>query len=71
MKKFQVIAVIGIVLVAVGMVINQEILIHKNEELNDRVDQQAKEIIKLTEENSSLWDNYYMNVSNYEGEYYE
>lgn len=71
MKKFQVIAIIGIILVAVGMVINQEILIHKNEELNDRVDQQAKEIIKLTEENSSLWDNYYMNVSNYEGEYYE
>ena len=71
MKKFQVIAIIGIILVAVGMVIDQEILIHKNEELNDRVDQQAKEIIKLTEENSSLWDNYYMNVSNYEGEYYE
>ena len=31
-----------------------------------------KENTKLTKENEALWDNYYMNVSNYEGyEYYE
>lgn len=71
MSKFQVIAIIGIVLIAAGMVINQEILIHRIEELNERVDQLATENIKLKEENNSLWDNYYMNASNYDGEYYE
>lgn len=71
MSKYQVLAIIGVILIAAGMVINQEILIHRIEELNDRIDQLAIENTKLKEENSSLWDNYYMNASNYDGEYYE
>ena len=33
--------------------------------------QQGDEINKLRYENEVLWDNYYMNVSEYDGEYYE
>ena len=43
-------------------------LIQCNEEVNALYGKN----IKLDEENQSLWDNYYMNVSNQEGyEYYE
>lgn len=46
--------------------LNQEV-----RELNKIVTDQGNEIIKLKEENEHLWSNYYMNVSEYEGEYYE
>lgn len=38
---------------------------------DELIDQQGRTIIKLRAENESLWDNYYMNVSEYDGEYYE
>ena len=41
-------------------------------EKDELIDSQAQELIKLRIKNEALWDNYYMNVSNYEGyEYYE
>lgn len=40
-------------------------------EKNEVIMQQGNEIIRLRYENEALWDNYYMNVSEYDGEYYE
>ena len=38
---------------------------------DETIQSQGREIIKLRYENEALWDNYYMNVSEYDGEYYE
>lgn len=38
---------------------------------DELIEQQGRTIIKLKSENEALWDNYYMNVSEYDGEYYE
>lgn len=38
---------------------------------DETIQSQGNEIIKLRYENEALWDNYYMNVSEYDGEYYE
>lgn len=41
-------------------------------DLHERVDQALIKLNKTEAENQYLWDNYYMNASNYEGyEYYE
>ena len=40
-------------------------------EKDEIIMQQGDEIIRLRYENEALWDNYYMNVSEYDGEYYE
>lgn len=42
------------------------------DDLTGQLNKVAIENAKLKEENNSLWDNYYMNVTNKEGyEYYE
>ena len=38
---------------------------------DELIEQQGRTIVKLRSENDALWDNYYMNVSEYDGEYYE
>lgn len=63
---------ISLILIFAGLILQ----IHKdNQIIKDKdslIDKQAQEINKLNAENEALWDNYYMNVSNYEGyEYYE
>ena len=63
---------LGLILILSGLILQ----IHKdNQIIKDKdilIDKQAQEINKLRAENEALWDNYYMNVTNYEGyEYYE
>jgi len=73
---------IGLILIIIGLFAtikvnerdNQLIIndykkqIEKKDEI---IKNQGTEIIKLRYENESLWDNYYMNASEYNGEYYE
>lgn len=71
--------VTGLILIFAGLILQ----IHKDNQIikdkdilikekDERIDTLAKEINKLRAENEALWDNYYMNVTNYEGyEYYE
>lgn len=76
----------GFILIIIGMVIQQNQIKKDNVNKQSIIDNQAIELIKYREENRSLyeenlkleeenmacWNNYYMNVSNYEGyEYYE
>lgn len=77
-KIAHIIAIIGILLIVSGLVIT--IVIDENKikefestiELKDElIEQQGRTIVKLRAENDALWDNYYMNVSEYDGEYYE
>lgn len=77
-KIAHILAIIGILLIVSGLVIT--IVIDENKikefestiELKDElIEQQGRTIVKLRAENEALWDNYYMNVSEYDGEYYE
>lgn len=77
-KIAHILAIIGIILIVSGLVIT--IVKDKNKikecespiELKDElIEQQGRTIIKLSAENEALWDNYYMNASEYDGEYYE
>lgn len=77
---------IGVIIIAFSLLLRIGELKRENEEqqellnvIADQLIQCNEEVnalygknIKLDEENQSLWDNYYMNVSNQEGyEYYE
>lgn len=77
-KIAHILTIIGIILIVSGLVIT--IVKDKNKikecesaiELKDElIEQQGRTIIKLKAENEALWDNYYMNASEYDGEYYE
>ena len=64
--------VLGLLLIFTGLILQ----IHNDKEIikekDAQIDNLAKEVNKLNAENQALWDNYYMNVTNYEGyEYYE
>ena len=67
-----IIANIGVVLIIIGLGV-QTIQYQKQiDEITNLLNKVAIENAKLKEENNSLWDNYYMNVTNQEGyEYYE
>lgn len=71
MNKARIIATIGAIFIIIGLGI--QIIQYQSEidNLTDKLDKAYTQIIKLEEENNSLWDNYYMNVSEYDGEYYE
>lgn len=72
MKKVaKIIAIIGVVLVISGLIIEIIILNNKLKDTKDTLNAQLSENIKLKSENEALWDNYYMNVSEYGGDYYE
>ena len=72
-KKLVYILLVGaLILIIIGLITQiykcNQIITEKDE----LIDSQAQELIKLRIENEALCDNYYMNVSNYEGyEYYE
>lgn len=72
-KKLVYILLVGaLILIIIGLITQiykcNQIITEKDE----LIDSQAQELIKLRIENEALWDNYYMNVSNYEEyEYYE
>lgn len=69
MKKVaKIIAIIGVVLVISGLIIEIIILNNKLKDTKDTLNAQLSENIKLKSENEALWDNYYMNVSEYGGE---
>ena len=65
----------GLILIITGLIV--QIIVNrqyykKQLEEKDRVIQlQGNELGKLKTENEALWDNYYMNVSEYNGKYYE
>lgn len=74
--------VIGLVLIIIGLI--AQIIVNERdyqlvindykkqiEAKDETIQSQGREIIKLRYENEALWDNYYMNVSEYDGEYYE
>ena len=76
---------LGLVIIMVSLLFQINQLQKENKEQQELIEVQATQLIqcneeenalyskyiKVEEENQSLWDNYYMNVSNYEGEYYE
>ena len=71
MKKVNILFIIAILFILLGMALQIDKLIKENEKQQKVIDNQAKKLIKCEAENESLWDNYYMNASEYEGEYYE
>ena len=79
MKKVaKIIAIIGLLLIFSGLIIEIIVLNNKNKELNTQLMKKTDSLescnIRLENyqvENEALWDNYYMNVSEYGGEYYE
>lgn len=63
--------ILSIILLINMMKKNNELII-KEENNEQFIVNQAEEINKLRAENEALWNNYYMNITNYEGyEYYE
>lgn len=77
-KTVKILFIIGILLIFAGLIAQIIILDNKNKRLNDQLtetkdilDKQVIENLKLQYENEALWDNYYMNASEYGGEYYE
>lgn len=71
MKKINILIIVGFVLITLGMDIQLNDLIKENEELKKANNILYDENIKLHQQNEALWDNYYMNISKYEREYYE
>ena len=67
--------IVSLILIIIGLIV--QIIVNrqyykKQLEEKDRVIQlQGQELGKLKTENEDLWDNYYMNISEYDGEYYE
>lgn len=71
MKVHKVLSLLGVVMIMIGLGV-QSIELYKTVERQEKlIYKQTDEINKLKAENDSLWSNYYMNLSNYEGEYYE
>jgi len=72
MKVVRILATLGVLFIMIGL---GEQMIQYQEQIDkhqEEIKKYKEEIKKLKVENKSLWNNYYMNVSNYEGyEYYE
>lgn len=67
-----IIANIGVILIMIGLGVQMIQYQKEIDDLTGQLNKVAIENAKLKEENNSLWDNYYMNVTNKEGyEYYE
>lgn len=67
-----IIANIGVILIIIGLGVQMIQYQERIDDLTGQLNKVAIENTKLKEENNSLWDNYYMNVTNQEGyEYYE
>lgn len=83
MNKVKWLALTGVLMIITGLVLQcltlkQERddyyykLVHKThdkEVLEVKIYELSDEIMRLRWENEALWDNYYSNVSDYEGEY--
>lgn len=67
-----IIANIGVILIMIGLGVQMIQYQERIDDLTGQLNKVAIENTKLKAENDSLWDNYYMNVTNQEGyEYYE
>lgn len=67
-----IIANIGVILIMIGLGVQMIQYQKEIDDLTGQLNKVAIENAKLKVENESLWDNYYMNVTNQEGyEYYE
>lgn len=66
-------SITGVVIIILGMSIWINDLNNKCNELETQLKNEQIKNVKLHQENDALWDNYYMNVSDYneEYEYYE
>lgn len=70
--KAKIIGSVGVLMIIAGLGIQMIQYQKQINDLNKKLDNALIEIDRLEAENESLWDNYYMNVTNYEGyEYYE
>lgn len=77
-KVAKIIALIGLLLIISGLIVKIVVLNNKNKELNTQLMEKTDtlescniRLIQYQVENEALWDNYYMNTSEYGGEYYE
>lgn len=77
-KTINILIIIVLLLITIGLftvivIDEKKIKEYKStiEVKNELIEQQGRTIVKLRSENDALWDNYYMNVSEYDGEYYE
>lgn len=72
MKVAKILAIAGILMIMLGMTFQVIDYQKQIEKLKIQLDKVATENNRLRAENESLWDNYYMNVTNQERyEYYE
>ena len=72
MKVAKILTIVGILMIMLGMTFQVIDYQKQIEKLKIQLDKVATENNRLRAENESLWDNYYMNVTNQEGyEYYE
>lgn len=62
-------SITGVVIIILGMSIWINDLNNKCNELETQLKNEQIKNVKLHQENDALWDNYYMNVSDYNGEY--
>lgn len=77
-KTINILIIIVLLLITIGLftvivIDEKKIKEYKStiEVKDELIEQQGRTIVKLRSENDALWDNYYMNVSEYDGEYYE
>ena len=71
MKKVNVLIITVFIFISSAMAIQFNNLIKENKNLKETNNVLYQDNIKLYQQNEALWDNYYMNVSEYDGEYYE
>ena len=71
-SRIERIILVLLILVTVGLAVDNYRLRNRLDDAEKKIQEQVAELIKVKQENDVLWDNYYMNIGNYEGyEYYE
>lgn len=68
-SKVKYLVVLGLVMIITGLIFQCADLVKKIEDLESKYDSLVTEYLKVTYENEALWNNYYDNVSDYNGEY--
>lgn len=68
-NKVKYIVILGLLMIITGLIFQCVVLAKKIDNLEKRYDSLVNEYVKITYENEGLWNNYYDNVSDYNGEY--
>lgn len=68
-NKVKYMVIIGLLMIIIGLTFQCINLVKKINELEEQYDSLVSEYLKVTYENEGLWNNYYDNVSEYNGEY--